>query len=217
MKYEDRDVPERVLVLKTADEYREKGYDVSLESTVDILSGYRADLVARKDDQVRVVEVRRRSSLKGDPRIRELARAVEAKPGWSLDLVLVAEPEKLDSPVDARPIDSDGVMGRIAEAEALIKSGHPESAFLIAWSACEAVVRILLADEGVSDDGITHTAFVLDLATKLGAISRAEHRHLTDFQRCRNAIVHGFSHNEFNDDLVSELIGTVRGMLASKM
>ena len=82
MKYEDRDFPERALVLKSADDYREKGYDVSLGSIVDILPGYRADLVARKDDQVRVVEIRRRSSLKGDLRIHELARAVEAKPGW---------------------------------------------------------------------------------------------------------------------------------------
>ena len=92
---------EHLLARKTAEEYRSKGYEVTLDAPLDFFPGYRADLLARKAGEVTVIEVKSRSSLAADSRIRELARVVDAKPGWSFELLLVAEPEKLDSPEGA--------------------------------------------------------------------------------------------------------------------
>ena len=53
---------------ETAAEYRRMGYEVAREAPLDFLPGFRADLVVRKDDEVKVIEVKSRSSLAADPR-----------------------------------------------------------------------------------------------------------------------------------------------------
>ena len=93
---------EYLLAKKTAEEYRSRGYEVVMEAPLEFFPGFIADLLVRKGDEVKVIEVRSRPSLAADPRIGELARRVESKPGWTFELVLVSEPEKLDSPTGAR-------------------------------------------------------------------------------------------------------------------
>ena len=94
----DGTTSEYLLTPKTAEEYRSRGYEVLLEASLDFLPGFRADLLVRKGDEVKVIEVKSRPSLAADPKISELARIIESKPGWTFELLLVSEPEKLDSP-----------------------------------------------------------------------------------------------------------------------
>ena len=206
---------EYLLARKTAEDYRRMGYAVAFDAPLDFLPGFRADLLVSKDDETKVIEVKSRSSLAAVPRIRELAQAVDARPGWSLDLLLVAEPEKLDGPEGARPFDHGRVLQRMEEAETALASGLSEAALVLAWSACEAATRLLVADEDQSSPALNSPAYFLERAVFLGIVSRAEHHHLTQARRYRNAIVHGFSHGDFGDDVVTSLIGTVRGMMAA--
>ena len=204
---------EYFLVRKTAEEYRTKGYEVSVESPLDFLPGFRADLVVRKDDEAKVIEVKSRASLAASPRIRELAQIIDSKPGWSFELILVGEPEKLDSPEGAHAFERENILRRTEEAQKLLESGYSEAALLLAWSACEAAARLMVTEQGVPDTGITTPGYVFDQATFLGVVSRDEYRHLTDVQKYRNAIVHGFSHDDFSDELVTDLIETVQRMM----
>ena len=146
------------------------------------------------------------------PEITELARIVDSKPGWSFELLLVGEPEKVDSPEGASSISGAMILQRIDAAEQALNSGLSEAAFLLAWSACEAAARELVAAEGISDSGIPTSAHVLDQAVYQGVISRNEYKVLTGFQKYRNAIVHGFNVDDFNDELVANLINVVRRM-----
>lgn len=203
------------LARKTAEEYRNKGYAVSVEAPLDFLPGYRADLIVQKGDQVKVIEVKTRASLAASSRVDELARAIDAKPGWSFELLLVAEPERLEPPEEAQSFEREHVLERLEEAEAILKTGHVEAAFLLAWSACEAALRLSIADQEVPNEGITTTAHTLGQAAYLGVISRAEYGQLTNLQRHRNAIVHGFSHGDFGEAPVRELLELVRGMTAA--
>ena len=79
---------EYLLALKTAQEYRSKGYDVSTEVLLDFFPNFQADLVVRKGDESKVIEVKSRSSLAADRRISELANIIESKPGWTFELIL---------------------------------------------------------------------------------------------------------------------------------
>ncbi len=205
---------EELMVLKTAKRYRQEGYEVSADVPLDFLPGARADLLARKDDQVRVIEVKARSTLAATPQIVELAEIVDAKPGWSFDLVLVGEPEKINAPPGAQRFGGEEILQRIDDAQQLLDSGCSEPAFLLAWSACEAAIRKLIADEGVSDDRITTASYVLEQATYLGLIDREDYFRLSDVLEYRNAIAHGFSHEGFGDELVTELLETTRSLLA---
>ena len=207
---------EYLLARKTAEDYRNKGYEVLQETLLDFLPGFRADLIVRKDGNAKVIEVKRRASLAANPKIRELAQIIESKPGWSFELLLVGEPEKLDSPEGAQSLERKGVLQRIGEAEQAFEAGLSVAAFVLAWSALEAATRLLITEQGVSNSDITKPAFVLEQAVSLGVISREEYGNLTQMQKYRNAIVHGFSLNDFDDVLVTELIETVRSLRLSE-
>ena len=205
---------ESMLVRKTAEEYRDKGYEVSGEILLDFLPGFCADLVARKGDEVIVIEVKSRASLATNPGISELARIIDSKPGWSFELILVGEPEKLEAPAGSQALEGENILGRIEEAEKLLEAEHSEAALLLAWSAWEAATRQLIAVEGVPVNDITSPGHVFDQATFLGLISREEYHKFKELQKYRNAIVHGFSHAEIGKELTAELIETVRKMVA---
>ena len=195
---------------KTADEYRARGYEVILEASVDFLPGFRADIVARQGDDKRIVEVRRRSSLRHDSRINEIARIIESQPGWQFDIVLVPEPLQLVAPEGSRPIGVEAALHQMGAAERLLDDGHPESALLIAWAACEAVLRTQLQDETGSDDDLPLTSQLMDAATMYGIISHEDRGYLKELQALRNAVAHGYSHEDIEGDVVLDLTEFVR-------
>ena len=61
---------EYLLTQKTAEEYRARGYEVLTEASLDFLPGLTADLLVRKGNEVKVIEVKSRPSLGADPKIR---------------------------------------------------------------------------------------------------------------------------------------------------
>jgi uncharacterized protein YutE (UPF0331/DUF86 family) len=204
---------EYLLVHKTAEEYRSKGYEVLQEARLDFLPGFIADLLVRKGAEARVIEVKSRSSLATSPELSKLARIIESKPGWSLELLLVSEPEKLAAPDSARSFESANIRQRIDEAEKSLKAGLTEAAFVLAWSACEAAARDLIATEGVSDTGIAESGYVFDRAVFEGVISRDEYDTLAQMRKYRNAVIHGYRVDDFSDDMVANLIDTTRRII----
>ena len=204
---------EYLLTQKTAEEYRGKGYEVLMHAPLDFLPGFTADLLVRKGEEVRVIEVKSRPSLGANPKIIELARTIESKPGWTFELLLVSEPEKRDSPESACSFSSEEIVQRFEEAEKALQAGLPEAAFLLAWSAHEAAIRKVISEQEVPDRGITGSGYVLDQAVFHGVISREEYKNLKEMLKYRNAIVHGFRLSDFRDDLVVELIRAVRSVI----
>ena len=205
-----------LLARKTADEYRNKGYKVSLDMPLDFLPGFRADVVVSKDGETKVIEVKSRSSLGANPKIVELARIIDTKPGWSFDLVLVAEPEIVDSPQGAHPFKDEAILQRIEEAENTLAAGFSQAAFLLAWSACEASLRDLVAEEDISDSQITRPDYVLKQAVFQGLLSHDDYDSLTTMRKYRNAIVHGFSVDDFGNELTTGLINVAKRIMAAK-
>ncbi len=212
----DVEIVQRNFIEKKVAEYRSKGYEVEQDVPLEFLPGFLADLVVRKDGETKVIEVKYRASLAASPKTGELARILHNKPGWSFELLLVGEPEKLDSPEGARSIAVEEVRQRLAEAEKALRHGLSEAAFLLVWSAFEAAVRELIAAEGVSITRVTQSGYVLDQAVYHGVISRVDYDYLADMRRYRNAIAHGFDVNGFSDEKVTELIGVVLRLLDSE-
>ena len=199
---------EYLVARKTAEEYRKKGYEVAMEASLDFMPGVKADLLVRKGEETKVIEVKTRGSLGADPKTAELARFIESKPGWSFELLLVGEPEKIDSPEGSRSFEDRGIADRIDAAKNSLDSGLPDGAFLLAWSALEATLRQAVSLRDVSDPRMTSPRFILDQAVFQGVVERTDYDFLTGLLRYRNAIVHGFTIDDFSEDLVVALLET---------
>ena len=157
-----------------------------------------------------MIEVSTRAGLALNPRIGELVETLHAKPGWSFELLLVGEPEKLESPASAQPLYGQGTLERLDQAVRALESGLAEAAFVTAWSALEAATRALIAEEVGANSDITMSGHVLDEAVFLGIISRSDYDDLRNMMKYRDAIVHGFSSGDFGNHMVTELIGRVK-------
>lgn len=208
-------ISEELLAYLVEKEFHSKGYEILPTRQLDFLPDFTPDLIVRKDGETKVIEVKSRSSMAASPKTVEWAQVIHSKPGWSFELVLVGEPEKLDSPESLQSFDVGDVLERIDEAETVLDTGFTEAAFLLAWTACEAAIRISIAELGSSNADITTSGHILDQAMFVGVISRDEYRYLTAAQKNRNAIAHGFRIGDFSDESVTNLIGTARGIVAN--
>lgn len=94
-----------------------------------------------------MIEVKTRSALASSSQLDRLAQAIEHRPGWSFELVLVAEPDRLEPPPGAKPYDSGALRSRVEPAQSILEAGQAEPAFLLAWSSCEAALRLLAAEQ----------------------------------------------------------------------
>ena len=199
-----------------AEEYRRRGYEVieepAQEQLPDFLSGYHPDLLIRKGDEARVVEVKSRAALTKEPQIRELARLLHAKPNWNFELVIVGEEEQLRTPEGAHPFDRDDILRGIQASEQLLELGFSEAALLLAWSSLEAAVRLLAREEDLILDRLD-PLYILNQAVMHGVISRDEYNFLTNVMKYRNALAHGFKTVDFDRVLVKELTSTTQHLL----
>jgi hypothetical protein len=207
---------ERQRARALAEEYRNRGYEVieqpSPEQLPEFLAGYRPDLLVRRGDEAIIVEVKSRSSLAKDPRIRELARLLQTKPHWNFELVMVGEGEQLRTPEGARPFERDDILRGIEAAEKLATSGYSEAALLQAWSTLEATVRLLTEEEGLVLDRLNPLS-ILKQAVTNGVIFRDDYNFLIKIMDYRNALIYGLKPIDFDPTLVEQLISTTKRLL----
>lgn len=201
----DPELVEYHLARKTAQEYRNKGYDVSTEVPLDFLPGFRADMVVSKGCESKVIEVKSWSSLVADSRLAQLANIIDSKPGWTLELIFVGEPEKRHTPANPRVPERERILQQIEQAEKTLDSGRLETAFALAWSACAAATKALVAAEGVSDPDIAPATYVLNQPRCLGIISKGERLNRNNLRKYRNVIAQDFRHKDLTADMVASL------------
>lgn len=197
---------------EVAHEYRNKGYDVIVEPDAgqlpEALTRFRPDVLARKADEVVVVEVRSRGSLI-DPELQELAKAVRAQPGWRFELVIL-KPEP--GPPGTKAWDAEDVAHGLSQVEAILGSGHREAALLLAWSAAEATLRLLAGKEGLALDR-DDAAYLLKLLATRAVITRREHDLLWEILELRNAVAHGHKPPDLGPVKIRKLCETVSTLL----
>ena len=212
----DTAITEIQLIAIRAEEYRAQGYEVSQNVPLDFVPDFKADLVVRKDGHTKVIAAATRTTLARRNALKELGQLLNNKPGWSFELLLVGEPEKLESPPGSRSLAEKSIDQRLGEVERAEKTGLHEAAFLLAWSAAEAVVRSLVAAEGVVIERVTTPDYLLDMAVYHGAVSRDDYNYLFNLMTYRNALAHGFEVDDFDGSLTANLVETVKRLMADE-
>jgi hypothetical protein len=195
--------------------YEAQGFTVKvLPAPSDIpfdLSGYRADLLAEKEGQHLLIEVRRPGTPLSVDRLQSLAETVRQQPGWQLLLVPASEGPgqslRTASPLVSWPATTE----RARRAGALLASGETEAAFLMLWVTLEALLRRHAEQIALPVDR-QPTSALLNYFYSQGELTFEQFQLALQAQQVRNQLVHGFEATEVPTvtqslhELVSELL-----------
>ena len=211
---------ERERLLKLAEEYRERGYEVSFHPNVedlpDFLKSYRPDMIVRLGKESVVIAVKSRSSLNSSSTqyLRNLAQAVAENPGWRFELVMTNPEDAVYFPKAEGSLQEHEIEARLPVAKQLVAQQHLESAMLYSWSLVEATLRIVAEKEELSLTRLQPLFLVKQLASE-GVISQSEYQLLMNALSLRNAIAHGFKTTQLTQNSVCELIEIAEQLLKS--
>ena len=184
---------ESQIIAKVAEDYRRRGYEVEVEpketSLPDFLDGYRPDLIARNSTESVVVEVKIGTRTSVVERLRDVAERVNRQPGWRFSLVFVS-PEQPDQISEVRPAPLSILEKRASNADALLKSGQSEGAFLLLWSVLEGILRILSHHAQLPLESLPTSTLIRELYSA-GELDMDQFETLMQVLPIRNQLVHG--------------------------
>ncbi|MGK7895585.1 MAG: hypothetical protein AB4372_18715 [Xenococcus sp. (in: cyanobacteria)] len=208
---------ERERLIKLAEEYRDKGYEILIhpnpEDLPDFLRNYRPDMIARREDEKVIIEVKSRSSLNSASTqyLPNLAQVIEKHPGWRFELVM-ANPEDVTYSLKVKDsLQENEIRSGLKVASQLLEQ-HPESAILYSWSLVEATLRLVAEEEELSLRRFDPLYLVKQLAIE-GIISQSEYQLLMDLLSLRNAVAHGFKTTPITKDSGEKLITITEQLL----
>lgn len=208
---------QRKRLLKLAEEYRNKGYEILLhpksEDLPDFLKNYSPDLIVRRQDEAVVVEVKSRSWLNSSSTqyLKNLAQTIEQRPGWRFELVMINPDDTIYFIKAESSLQEDEIKSGLQIARQLLKR-HPESASLYLWSLTEATLRLVAEKEGLSLRKFDPLHLIKQLATE-GIISQSDYQLLMNWLSLRNAIAHGFKTTPITQDSIYELVEMTENLL----
>ena len=191
-----------------ADEYHARGFEVTVNPAPSqlppFLAGYHPDLLVRREGQAMIIEVKSRRSLSTEAEARRIADLIEGNEGWSFELVTLDEhPDIVPPGVDA--FDAGEARRNLEEARELYAEGRVRASLLVAWSAFEAILRLVMESEGIIPKLIT-PSHLTKLAVAEGLLSRDDYRAIAEIMRQRNALAHGYREPEVSHDSVRHLV-----------
>ena len=187
-----------------ARQYQAQGYIVYFESlpegAPDPIRGFRPDLIARRGDEVIVVEVKNSRDVE-DARLDELAERISNIRNWRLELVWLG-----DTP--AQPLSHEQLAALVREAHSVRDLGHLSSALLLGWAAAEAILDSMLTN--ASSESVGKSAKIkVSSAESLGLISKRQFDALMESVELRNRVAHGRS-IDAPAEVVDLLLSTVQ-------
>jgi uncharacterized protein YutE (UPF0331/DUF86 family) len=199
-------IRERQRLLEIAREYRQRGYEVIIEPSRDqlpeFLAPFRLDMLARNAVENVIVEVRTQESLTHAPELDMIAQALHDKATWRFELVVTNPKDRLG---DAALLDRPDIAYRLREARQLSDREHGEAAFLLAWSAAEALLRRIAREEDVPIDE-NNVALLLKSLLTYGLLDREQYQTLQEGFQARNIIVHGYAGRQFDKEVLERLL-----------
>ncbi len=204
---------ERQSALKIAQEYRDKGYEVSVEpgpdALPDFLRGYQPALIAQSGQRNVVVEVKSFATLVGPNRLSELTEAVQGRPDWRLELVVV-NPKR--SSRAENPSAKIAIQDRLADAAQLRDEGYSRAALLTSVSALEAALSLAIMSSGVSRTELSGLKAADALLNK-GRLTAEEYGAVAEGLSPKNTAMNAPSTLVSDERLIDRLLPIIQTLL----
>src|SRR6516165_10011506 len=169
---------EREAIRQYADWYAQQGYQVSVEPSPrelpEFLRTLAPDLIARRDGENIVVEIKTSSPASFEA-VQRLARALEHRAGWKLQVVYVDLPDPEWQPPPQLPGTEDllarlGLISSAAEDE-----DQRRLQFLLLWSIIEAAARHRLSAAKIPPTSRISSSALLKMLLTEGVIEEDDY------------------------------------------
>lgn len=200
-------------ILEVAREYRQNGYDVIIEPKEEqlpaFLTQFNLTMLARNNDENVIIEIRTQESLTQSPELDALATALNNHDSWRLELVVTNPKDR--TAAQFRNLDTltqQDISYRLVEARELSDREHGEAAFLLAWSATEAMLRAIVEQEAIPVTPNQPIQLVKALFV-YGLLDNRQYMVLNEAQQLRNVIAHGYQENQVLRDLLHTLLSII--------
>jgi REase_AHJR-like len=207
---------EREVIKQYAEWYSRQGYEVliepSLQKLPDFLRTLAPDLIARRDGENIVVEIKT-SSPDSFEQVQRLASAVEHRPGWKLQVVYADLPDPEWEPPSNLP-DTADLLTRVVSMERV--HGDDDQSrlqFLLLWSIIEAAARHKLSLHKIPPTRRISSSALIKMLLTEGIIEEDDYAVLRRGLAVRNAIGHGFLNQPIDAVLFEELRKDARALL----
>jgi hypothetical protein len=196
--------------------YERRGYSVRLQPSgtdlPDFLRGAHPDLIAERDSQHILAEIKIPKRIRRVGYWQWLDDVIKSHPGWRLDVILPGPDELVSS--SHTEVTADGIIEYVGRLGALEAKGETNAAFLLAWTVFEAAMRIAINRDGLKPQSTAPSALVT-LALDEGYIDYDEYDRLMVALDERNRILHGISFEPVNEDIVADLVKAIHVVLAA--
>jgi hypothetical protein len=198
---------ERAAIRQYADWYSQQGYQVSVEPSPgelpEFLRALAPDMIARRNGENIVVEIKT-SSPASFEQVQRLARALEHRAGWRLQVVYtdIADPEW--APPAELP-DISELLARLTSVGSADEGDHVAPQFLLLWSIIEAAARHRLSSLKIPPTRRISSSALLKMLLTDGIIEEDSYAVLRHGLAVRNAIAHGFLNQPIDEALFEQL------------
>jgi hypothetical protein len=173
------------------------------------------DIIARRDGENIVVQIKTSSPTSFEA-IQRLARALEYRAGWELQVVYVDLPDPEWQPPTRLPETNELLaqldrIGGVSEDEA-----QRRVEFLLLWSIIEAAARHRLSSLKIPPMSRISSSALLKMLVREGIIEDDDYAVLRRGLATRNAIAHGFLNQVVDPALFEEIRRTAKALLATR-
>jgi hypothetical protein len=206
----DSDSQERREVHAIARRYRTEGYTVRLpgmgEQAPAFLGDIRPDLIAERDDDRVVVEVKRSDSVRGANDVTDIAERVAREQGWRFELVALP-------PVTTTTFSPDAAIDvLISRVRGAVDAGLMDVAYVYASACLESLLLQLGLSHGlkVRDAGLKAVARQLAFE---GILSSDLTRQIARVGERRDQLMHFASHPAPSSDEIEEALSLANQVL----
>ncbi|SFJ59972.1 hypothetical protein [Planctomicrobium piriforme] len=200
---------------EVAEWYQSRGYHVvthpQMDEIPEFLAGFQPDLIAEKDSQRLVVELKIGTATSSIERFREIAQRVQSQPGWQLVVVYV--PADSSTPLQIQDeIDDRMIQKRLDDARQLIAAQKFDAAYLLLWSAFEGLLRLVSQRQAIPVGAIPAKELLKELFSA-GELGMREFDQAQKLLKVRNSIAHGFDAQDVRtscaelEQLIENLLG----------
>jgi hypothetical protein len=172
--------------------YERDGYTFIAHPPRDLLpnflKGYSPDAIALSDKGNVIIEVKARRTPSGEKNLAQIAERVASNPGWRFDVFYGGNFTRSLY----EPPSSVEISRLLEEIEALSVGGQERAAYLMGWSALEALTRALRSED---DDPLPPMipSEIIEWLARRGYLEPTDERLLRRSIQTRNSIVHGGS------------------------